>query len=177
MRFRHERIDSRPPSGRLGSCLVTDLIGNGYPDVIVGGMGIQPPVSFPGAGVLARRLETNLFWYENPGWKRHDIADVSRIDVGGTLGDVTGDGRLDLVVGQSIHHHNLYWLERPIDPRASWARWLITDEFEKYHDVAVGDVVVLLELVGDQPPSPARARVDRSFEPVQVVVMDALSDD
>ena len=140
MRFRHERIDSRPPSGRLGSCLVTDLTGNGYPDVIVGGMGIQPPVSFPGAGVLARRLETNLFWYENPGWNRHDIADVSRIDVGGALGDVTGDGRLDLVVGQSIHHHDLYWLEQPIDPRASWARWLITDEFEKYHDVAVGDV-------------------------------------
>jgi len=150
VRFTHERIDSRPPSGRLGFCLTHDLTGNGCPDVIVGAMGPQVPVSVlgrrvllrgrPGIGNLIRRLETNLFWYENPGWERHDIADVAQIDVGGTIGDITGDGRADLVVGQGINHHDVYWLERPDDPRAAWDRWLVTDAFEKYHDLAVADV-------------------------------------
>lgn len=140
MRFRHERIDSRPPSGRLGSCMVEDLTGNGRPDVVVGGIGLQPPVSFPGVGVIARRLETNLFWYENPGWKRHAISDAPWLDVSGALGDISGNGRSDIVAGQGLGHHDLYWFERPADPRNAWSQWLITDAFEKYHDVAIGDV-------------------------------------
>lgn len=150
VRFGHEQIDSNPPSGRLSFCLAHDLTGNGRPDIIIGAMGLQMPLSLlgrqielrnqPGTGDIIRRLETNLFWYENPGWERHRIADVSQIDVGGTLGDITGNGRLDLVVGQGINHHDLYWLEQPNDPRDPWDQWLITDVFEKYHDVAVADV-------------------------------------
>ena len=150
MRFRHERIDSRPPCGRLSFCLTHDLTRNGYPDVIVGAMGLRMPISVlgreivlrnqPGVGEAIRRLETNLFWYENPGWERHKIADISQIDVGGALGDITGNGQLDLVVGQSVNHHDLYWLKQPSDPRETWSRYLITDTFEKYHDVAVADV-------------------------------------
>lgn len=150
MQFRHERIDSNPPSGRLSFCLTEDLTGNGRDDVVVGAMGDPKNVSFlgrsvplraqKGIGDVIKRLECNLFWYENPGWKRHEMADVTNLDVGAAFGDVTGDGRNDLVAGQGIGHTDLYWFERPSDPREKWEKRLITDGFEKYHDVAVADV-------------------------------------
>ena len=69
--------DDDPPCGRLTSCQVTDLTGNGLPDVIVTGMGASPSVSLAGKEINLRTLpgfdralaalETNIFWYENPG--------------------------------------------------------------------------------------------------------------
>jgi hypothetical protein len=85
------------------------------------------------------RAETNVFWYENPGWERHDVARAPRLAVGGSLGDVTGDGRLDLLAGQTLAQ-DLSCFDQPADPRDSWRRRLITDDFEKYHDVTVADV-------------------------------------
>jgi len=150
MHFRHERVDSNPPSGRLGSCSTSDLTGNGLPDVIIGGLGDPVNISFMGRSVALRTrmgigslikwLETNLFWYENPGWKRHDMSDSPPLDVSATLGDVTDNRRQDFISGQGLDHQDLYWFEQPEDPRQSWTRRLITDAFEKYHDVAFGDV-------------------------------------
>jgi len=150
MRFRHERIDSNPPSGRLGSCSTTDLTGNGRPDVVIGAMGDPHEVSFlgkrfrlrarTGIGELIKRMETNLFWYENPGWERHRMSDAPPLDVSAAFGDVTGNDRPDFLAGQGINHNDLYWFEQPDDPRNPWTRRLITDTFEKYHDVAVGDL-------------------------------------
>lgn len=148
----HERIDDRPPSGRMSFCLTSDLTGNGRPDVLVGAVGGSYPVTIPflGKTVYLRKLpfvrdvierrEWNVFWYENPGWERHDVARAPELSVGGALGDLTGDGRVDLVAGQNLGQHDLYWFEQPSDPRGRWTRRLITDDFEKYHDVAVADV-------------------------------------
>jgi len=148
--FRHERIDPDPPSGRLGSCTTADVTGNGLPDVIVGALGDPVEVAFarrsltlrvkPVVGPLIKRLETNLFWYENPGWERHAMADAPPIDVSGAVGDVTGNGRVDFLAGQGINRNDLYWFEQPPDPRDRWTQHLVTDAFEKYHDVALGDV-------------------------------------
>lgn len=153
MNFRHERLDSEPPCAKLGFCLTTDLTGNGWEDVIIGGMGSGYPgqrfiiaaedKGLPTLRSLRKRLglhETHLFWYENPGWQRHEIASAPYLDVGGALGDVTENGRLDVIAGQGIHHYDLYWFEQPVDPRHPWKRRLITEDFEKYHDVAFGDV-------------------------------------
>jgi len=150
LNFRHVRIDTNPPSGRLGSCTTTDLTGNGRPDVIIGAMGDPWEVSIlgrsqtlrtqPFVGPLIKRRETHLFWYENPGWQRHAMADAPPLDVSAALGDITGDGRPDFLAGQGLNHHDLYWFQRPSDPRNRWTPHLITDAFEKYHDVAVGDV-------------------------------------
>jgi hypothetical protein len=136
----------------MSFCLTTDLTGNGRPDVIVGALGDTHEVQFPlvdksvdllsvfGMGPVARRLQTNVFWYENPGWERHDVAKAPKLSVGGSLGDITGNGRPDLVAGQNIHKRKLWWFEIPDDPREQWTRRLITDDFEKYHDTAVADV-------------------------------------
>ena len=147
--FEHERIDDDPPCGRLGFCLTTDLTGNGRPDVIVGGMGATKPVDvfgkriklrlLPVVGSIVERLESNVFWYENPGWERHDVARAPDLSVGGSLGDLTGDGTPELVAGQNMGSE-LYWFEIPSDPRRTWTRHLITDRFQKYHDTAIADV-------------------------------------
>lgn len=151
--FRHEVIDSNPPCAKLGFCLTADLTGNGREDIIVGGWG----EGFPGRGLIKtaerrniptfRRLrsmfgytETNLFWYENPGYERHDISAVPHLDVGAAIGDITGDGQPNVVAGQGLNHNDIYWFEVPTNPRQRWIPHRITDKFEKYHDLAVADV-------------------------------------
>jgi hypothetical protein len=149
-RFDHETIDASPPTSRLGICLTSDLTGNGKPDVIVGGAGPETKLFVAGGrtrlpSVAGLRQATGLanptlFWYENPGWDRHAISSIPHLDVGGALGDIDGDGRIDVLAGQGIHYHDVYWFEQPPDPRSTWTPHLVTDSFEKYHDLAVGDV-------------------------------------
>jgi hypothetical protein len=149
MQFRRERIDRNPPCGQLAFCLTEDLTGNGQPDVVIGGLGRRYEITplgkklvlkqLPVVGDVLRRFEWNVFWYENPGWERHNIVQVPDLAVGASLADLTGDRRSDLVVGQTLGS-NLYWFEQPADPREPWPNRLITDEFTKYHDTAVGDI-------------------------------------
>ncbi len=153
IQFQHQVIDQEPPCGKLGFCLTADLTENGRKDIIVGGAG----EGFPGKSLIEnartnglptlRRLrslvgfaETNLFWYENPGFERHDVAVVPHLDVGAAVGDITGDGTPNVVAGQGLGETELYWFDIPDDPRQSWDSFLITDEFEKYHDIAVADI-------------------------------------
>ena len=153
MNFQHQVIDASPPCGKLGFCLTADLTGNGRQDIIIGGRGEGFPgkrfilaaeernlPTFHGLRSMVGYAETNLFWYENPGFDRHDVAVTPYLDVGATVGDITGNGRPDIVVGQGIGHTAIYWFEIPDDPRRSWKYHRITDRFEKYHDLAVADV-------------------------------------
>ena len=149
-RFRHEVIDPDPPSGRLFICHPTDLTGNGLPDLVVGGMGstnVSTPIpgltversSLPGN--LFKRFERDLFWYENGTWDRHVMTDETELRLlGSTLVDFDGDGSEDVVVGQGIGFGGIFWFERPDDPREQWTKRLLRDDFEKYHDLAFGDV-------------------------------------
>lgn len=149
-RFRHETIDANPPSGRLFICHPTDLTGDGRPDLIVGGMGSTNVSTFvPGLtverssipGYFFKRFETDLFWYENSGWERHEMTDESELRLlGSTLVDFDGDGSEDIVVGQGLGFGDIYWFERPANPRETWTKRLLRSDFEKYHDLAFGDV-------------------------------------
>lgn len=149
MEFYHERIDNDPPCGRLGFCLTTDFTGNGRPDVLVGGMGSEVPVEvfgkeyklrhLPVVGDVIKQREWNVFWYENPGWERHDVVKAPDLCIGASLADLTGNGREDLVIGENLGSQ-LFWFEQPADPRTEWEKHLITDDFVKYHDTTVADV-------------------------------------
>jgi hypothetical protein len=152
MEFEHERIDDHPPCSKLNTLQTTDLTGNGLPDMIVAGMDGNPSVTVAGselqlpmAGPVSRlslRFETNIFWYENPGWERHELATEFNLHpgVGSDLAVISGTGTLDLVVGQGFGKPNLYWYEQPDDPRQPWIQHHITSAFEKYHDLLVADV-------------------------------------
>jgi hypothetical protein len=124
LKFRHEVIDPDPPGSHHDITLIADLNGDGRRDVIIG----------------CKEGDINLFWYENPSWRRHDMASAPNLEAGGVVLDVNGDGRLDVVAGQQIGGSELYWFECPPDPTGRWNKHVIEDRFEKYHDQAVGDV-------------------------------------
>lgn len=124
MEFRHKVVDAEPPSASLMICLPTDLTGTGRDDVIIGSN------------------EGTIFWYENleDGWERHDIVEVSALEAGGALADITGNGRLDILAGGSWGHYEAYWFEQPEDPRDEWETHVICKDYHKYHDQAFADV-------------------------------------
>lgn len=149
MEFAHVQIDDSPPCGRLGFCCTPDLTGNGRPDIVIGGMGREGVVTVAGKRLvlsrmpvvkdLLRRRESNVIWYENPGWERHEVVSHPDLSVGATVADIDGDGSPELIVGEN-NGSSLYWFDPPADPRNPWKQHRITDAFEKYHDTAVGDV-------------------------------------
>lgn len=124
LRFRRLIIDADPPGAHHDITLLHDLTGNGLPDVIIGGKQGPP----------------HLFWYENPGWARHEMATAPELEAGGVVLDVNGDGRPDVIAGQQYNGDTLWWFEHPEDPREPWPAHVITRAFRKYHDQAVGDV-------------------------------------
>ena len=126
LRFRHTVIDGNTIGTGNSVCLVADINGNGLNDVVIGNY-VNPPE------------EGYLVWYEYPEWKRHIIARAN-LEAGGTVLDVNGDGRLDVVAGQPYYGHELYWFENPPDPTQTWTRRVIDNSFQKYHDQAAGDV-------------------------------------
>jgi hypothetical protein len=124
LKFRHQVIDPDPPGSHHDITLVADINGDGRNEIIIGGKQGPP----------------NLFWYENPSWQRHAMADAPDLEAGGVVFDINSDGRPDIVAGQQWGARELYWFENPSDPRQPWPRHLIESRFNKYHDQAIGDI-------------------------------------
>lgn len=122
MKFEHVVIDPETPGVRNDVCLIADVNGNGYNDIVIGG----------------HAWDNNVVWYEYPSWKRHIISTAS-LEAGGVMADINKNGRLDVVAGNQ-QGPELYWFENPEDPTKEWKRRIICNDLFNYHDQAFGDV-------------------------------------
>jgi len=155
LKFRHIVIDPNPIGTHHSLCLVGDVDGDGFQDVIIGNF------------VIDGSSEGTLVRYQYPDWKRHTVAKAN-LEAGGALTDLNRDGRPDIVAGQPYYGQELYWFENPPDPTQPWIRHIIENGFKKYHDQMVADVdsdgedeILVASQLGrvliyyDIPPDPA----------------------
>ncbi len=122
--FRHEAIDADPPGRQHTFTLVSDVSGDGRPDVLVG----------------CKRGSEHLAWYENPSWQRHPMAEAPGLDGPAFPLDVNRDGRTDVVAGRHTGGAELYWFEHPETPTDPWPRHLIENRFDIVRGLAVDDL-------------------------------------
>jgi hypothetical protein len=97
---------------QAGDCkAAADIDRDGYPDLIVGGM-----------------PKEKLTWYRYPDWTKGNIATANKeFSTDCAVGDVDGDGDIDLVAPDGGKGNNLVWLENAVsktDPTApaAWKR-------------------------------------------------------
>jgi hypothetical protein len=126
--FQRETIFYGPPAERV--LLVTgDIDGDGDDEIVVGG----------------RVGREGLHWYDRDAagrWREH-LMDESydRLEAGGALCDLDGDGRLDFVGGGDWQGRLVSWWQCPEDPTQPWLRRTIYEmPAAQSHDQLIADL-------------------------------------
>ena len=111
IQFTHTIVDENGPVNPWGKS-VGDLNQDGLLDLIVSGNESQ-----------------DLFWYENPGWIKHLIANDYAFTTDHEVADVDNDGLVDVI---SLAEKSIVWFKNP-----DWTATVIASG--RYHDIEVAD--------------------------------------
>lgn len=136
--FRFEYHEIGNFGGRMGQTSLVDLNNNGYLDWVFG-------------------MSGNMYWYQyiSPKeWRLHELGKGARTDVGGCPLDVTRNGLIDFVVGDS-------WYENTGDPENKLFILHKKNMLYRAHDVVAvdmdGDGISDIIQMSDNPDHPVLA--------------------
>jgi hypothetical protein len=127
-KFSRHTIYVGQPSERT-SCIVGDINNDGVPEVII----------------AAREPKREIYWLgrtKTGEWEYHLIDDTfDRVEAGGALADIDGDGRLELVAGGDWQGNIVYWWDSPDDTTQPWIRReIFRMPQNQSHDQMIADV-------------------------------------
>lgn len=95
--------------------------------------------------ILVGPRDGRMVWYKNDGdglsFSYNLVDVVSKIDVGGAIFDIDGDGLPDIIAGGDYRASTLYWWKNPGRTGIPWKRFLIVDTGKnQFHDQIGGMV-------------------------------------
>jgi hypothetical protein len=148
-------VNDAPPGAMNTFSAVGDVNGNGLPDIVICGR------------------NGRMVWLENVGegeeWPQHFIDEIDRMECGGVLYDLTGNGYPDVINGGDSRRDEIYWWENPGAPEAEWKRHLIAKTgHTQFHDTIIGDVTTdgRMSLVFTNQQAPGGTTIYRVPVPV-----------
>lgn len=86
-------------------------------------------------------LKHYYYWYENPGWAKHQINEAEVNDSrSGEPFDVDMDGDLDIVAVDTDDNEAMWYEQNSSDPTGYWAEHMVDDSIDTPFDMAVADI-------------------------------------